>query len=94
MYYAPDGCVAELEYAYASEAYGAILGGSNPLTPTISQKKSLYDISYRDFFLSRSEFLKRGVLWKRLLLAHAMEGAKAVHEIGCINSYNFPVREN
>ena len=34
MYYAPDGCVAELEYAYASEAYGAILGGSNPLMPT------------------------------------------------------------
>lgn len=28
------GHVAELVYAYASEAYGAILGGSNPLMPT------------------------------------------------------------
>ena len=28
------GHVAELAYAYASEAYGAILGGSNPLVPT------------------------------------------------------------
>ena len=29
------GRVAELVYAYASEAYGAILEGSNPSAPTI-----------------------------------------------------------
>jgi hypothetical protein len=28
------GHVAELVYAYVSEAYGAILGGSSPLMPT------------------------------------------------------------
>ncbi|MDB5187761.1 MAG: hypothetical protein JWO50_281 [Candidatus Kaiserbacteria bacterium] len=29
-----SGRVAELVYAYVSEAYGVILGGSSPLTPT------------------------------------------------------------
>ena len=35
------GHVAELVYAYASGAYGAILGGSNPLVPTAFARRAL-----------------------------------------------------
>ncbi len=35
------GRVAELVYAYASEAYPARVGGSSPLTPTQNENRSL-----------------------------------------------------
>ena len=40
--------MAELAYAYASEAYGAILGGSNPLVPTKIMFENFFRRKHKD----------------------------------------------